>query len=29
MWLKVAEVREIVERQPERVFTLQLPMLAY
>jgi len=29
MWLKVAEVREIVERQPERVFTLQLPVLDY
>ena len=29
MWLKVAELREIVERQPERVFTLQLPVLDY
>ena len=29
LWLKLAELREIVERQPERVFTLQLPVLAY
>jgi 8-oxo-dGTP pyrophosphatase MutT (NUDIX family) len=29
MWLKVAVLREIVERQPERVFTLQLPVLDY
>ena len=29
LWLKVAELREIVERQPERVFTLQLPVLDY
>jgi len=29
IWLKVAELREIVERQAERVFTLQLPVLDY
>lgn len=29
IWLKVSELREIVERQPERVFTLQLPVLDY
>jgi 8-oxo-dGTP pyrophosphatase MutT (NUDIX family) len=28
-WIKVVELREIVEKQPERVFTLQLPALAY
>ena len=28
-WIKVSELREIVERQPERIFTLQLPVLAY
>jgi 8-oxo-dGTP pyrophosphatase MutT (NUDIX family) len=28
-WLQVSELREIVERQPERIFTLQLPVLDY
>ena len=28
-WIKLEALREIVERQPERVFTLQLPVLKY
>lgn len=28
-WIKVAELRKIVEKQPERIFTLQLPVLDY
>ena len=29
LWIKVAELRKIVEKQPERVFTPQLPVLDY
>ena len=28
-WLTLAELKEIVEQQPERIFTLQLPVLDY
>jgi 8-oxo-dGTP pyrophosphatase MutT (NUDIX family) len=28
-WLQLAELGQIIERQPERVFTLQLPVLDY
>ena len=28
-WIKVTELRKIVKEQPEKIFTLQLPVLAY
>jgi hypothetical protein len=28
-WLQLAELGQIIERQSERVFTLQLPVLDY
>jgi 8-oxo-dGTP pyrophosphatase MutT (NUDIX family) len=28
-WVKLDSLRDIVERQPERIFTLQLPVLKY
>ena len=28
-WMEASELREIVEKQPERIFTLQLPVLHY
>ena len=28
-WIKVTELREIVVKQPEKIFTLQLPVLDY
>jgi 8-oxo-dGTP pyrophosphatase MutT (NUDIX family) len=29
LWIKATELRRIVEKQPERIFTLQLPVLDY